>query len=58
MLHDFKLTLRDPTDHGRKRSKPTPSTSTIKKNIDNFLIQWKSVEYERTKVIPRVLVMK
>lgn len=52
MLHDFKLILRDPTDRGMKRSKPTPSASGIEKNIDNFLIQWKSVEYEGTKVIP------
>ena len=53
MLHDFKLILRDPTDRGMKRSKPTPSASIIEKNIDNFLIQWKSVEYEGTKVIPQ-----
>ena len=53
MLHDFKLILRDPTDRRMERSKPTPSTSPIKKNIDNFLIQWKSVEYEGTKVIPQ-----
>ena len=39
MLHDFKLILRDPTDHGMKRSKSTPSVSIIEKNIDNFLIQ-------------------
>lgn len=53
MLHDFKLILRDPTDHGMKRSKSIPSVSIIEKNIDNFLIQWKSVEYEGTKVIPQ-----
>lgn len=53
MLHDFKLILRDPTDCGMKRSKPTPSASIIEKNIDNFLIQWKSVEYEGARVIPQ-----
>ena len=53
MQHDFKLILRDPTDRGMKRSKPTPSASVIEKNIDNFLIQWKSVEYEGTKVLPQ-----
>ena len=53
MLHDFKLILRDPTDCRMKRSKPTPSASIIEKNIDNFLIQWKSVEYEGTRVIPQ-----
>ena len=53
MLHDFKLILRDPTDRGMKRSKPTPSASSIEKNIDNFLLQWKSVEYEGTKVVPQ-----
>ena len=53
MLHDFKLILRDPRDRGMERSKPIPSTSTIEKNIDNFLIQWKSVEYEGTKVSPQ-----
>ena len=58
MLHDFKLILRDPTDRGTKRLKPTPSASIIEKNIDNFLIQWKSVEYDETKVSPRVLLMK
>ena len=42
MLHDFKLILRDPTDLGVKRSRPTPSASVIEENMYNFLIQWKS----------------
>ena len=58
MLHDLKLILRHPTDRGMIRSKPTPSASIIEKNIDNFLLQWKSVEYEGTQVIPHSAIIE
>ena len=37
IVTDFKLVIRDPTDHGKKRTKPTPSKEIIKTNIVKFL---------------------
>lgn len=51
MLYDFKLILRDLIDCGMKRLKLILLVSGIEKNIDNFFIQWKFVEYEGIKVI-------
>lgn len=51
MLYDFKLILRDLIDRGMKRLKLILLASGIEKNIDNFFIQWKFVEYEGIKVI-------
>ena len=56
MVHDFKLILRDPTDMGIKRTKPTPAEHVKENNIENFLRQWKSVEYEGTKLIPQCAI--
>ena len=53
IVTDFKLVIRDPTDHGKKRTKPTPSREIIKTNIVKFLNQWKDVEYNGTKLIPQ-----
>ena len=56
VLTDFKLVIREPTDCGKKRPKPTPSTNIIEKDIANFLKQWNNVEYEGTKLIPRCAI--
>ena len=45
--------IRDPTDHGKKRTKPTPSREIIKTNIVKFLNQWEDVEYNGAKLIPQ-----
>ena len=46
LLSNFKLIIRDPTDQGKTRKKPTPCEDTIEKNIKTFLEQWKDVDYE------------
>jgi len=53
IVTDFKLVIRDPIDHGKKRAMPTPSREIIKTNIVKFLNQWKDVEYNGTKLIPQ-----
>ena len=56
IVSDFKLVIRDPTDSGKRRLKPTPSQEVIISNIENFLKQWKDVEYNETKLIPQCAI--
>ena len=56
MVRDFKLILRHPSDIGKQRTKPTPSELVIEKNIQNFLTQWKSVEYEGANLLPQCAI--
>ena len=56
MISDFKLIIRDPTDQGKSRMKPTPSKDAIEKNIMTFLKQWKDVQYEGTRLIPQCAI--
>ena len=46
LISNFKVIIRDPTDQGKTRKKPTPCEDTIVKNIKIFLEQWKDVDYE------------
>jgi len=48
--------IRDPTDQGKKRTKPTPSKDVIKTSIANFLKQWKDVEFDGAKLMPQCAV--
>ena len=48
-----RLIIRDPTDQGKTRKKPTPCKDTIEKNIKTFLEQWKDVDYERVQLVPQ-----
>ena len=54
IVHDFKFTLRDPTDVGPKRNKPTPSEDVIEKNIQNFVRKRKDVRHDDIQLIPSV----
>ena len=56
IVHDFKFILRDPTDVGPKRNKPTPSEDVIEKNIQNFLRKWKDVRHDDTQLIPQCAI--
>ena len=56
MISDFKLIIRDPTDQGKSRMKPTPSKEAIEKSIMTFLKQWKEVEHEGTRLIPQCAI--
>ena len=42
----------------KKRTKPTPSPHVIEKTVENFLTQWKSVEYDGTRLIPQIAIGK
>lgn len=53
VISDFKLVIREPTDQGKTRTKPTPCKDTIENNIKTFLKQWKDVEYEGTRLVPQ-----
>lgn len=55
IVTDFNLVIRDPTDLGKKRNKPTHSKDILK-NIDNFRKQWKDVEYNGIKLIPECAI--
>jgi len=48
---NFKIIIRDPTDQGKMRKRPTPYKDSIKKNIKILLEQWNDVEYEGTKLV-------
>lgn len=56
LVTGLKLVIRDPTDQGEKRTKPTPSKDVIKTSIANFLKQWKDVEFDGTKLMPQCAV--
>jgi hypothetical protein len=53
MVTDFKLIIRQPSDLGKERKKSTATVHAIEQNIHTFLTQWKSVEFEGTKIIPQ-----
>ena len=53
LISNFKLIIRDPTDQGKTRKKPTPCKDTIEKNIKTFLEQWKDVDYEGMQLVPQ-----
>jgi len=55
-VHDFKFILRDPTDVGPKRSKPTPPEDVIEKNVQNFLRKWKDVWHDDIQLIPQCAI--
>jgi hypothetical protein len=48
--------LRDPTDCRQAQTKPTPPKEVIENNILTFLMQWKDVEHEGTKLVPECAV--
>ena len=56
IVHDFKFILRDPTDVGPKRSKPTPPEDVIEKNVQNFLRKWKDVRHDDIQLIPQCAI--
>ena len=53
LISHFKLIIRNPTNQGKIRIKPTPCEDTIEKNIKTFLEQWKDVNYEGMQLVPK-----
>ena len=45
MILSLKNIFREPADKGEQRTMDTPSPGIILKNIDNFMRQWKTVEF-------------
>ena len=53
LISNFKLIIRDPTDQGKTRKKPTLCEDIIEKNIKTLLEQWKDVDYEGMQLVPQ-----
>ena len=47
----FSKVFRYPEDHGENRTMSTPSPDMIKKNLDDFLSQWKDIAYDKKPVL-------
>lgn len=50
-LKEWKMVFRDPSDHGDKRTLPTPSPNVLENNISTFLKHWKDAEYDKKKLL-------
>lgn len=52
MILSLKNIFREPADKGEQRTMNTPSPEIILKNIDNFMRQWKTVEFNSIPLLP------
>ena len=52
MILPLKNIFREPADKGEQRTMDTPSPEIILKNIDNFMRQWKTVEFNCIPLLP------
>lgn len=52
MILSLKKILRGPADKGEQGTMDTPSPEIILKNIDNFMRQWKTVEFNSIPLLP------
>lgn len=47
----FRTVFRNPADHGENRTMLTPSPNVIEKNLNNFLSQWKDINFSDKPVL-------
>ena len=52
IILSLKNIFREPADKGEQRRMDTPSPEIILKNIDNFMRQWKTVEFNSIPLLP------
>ena len=52
MILSLKKIFRDPADKGEQRTMDTPSPEIILKNIDSFMRQWETVEFNSILLLP------
>ena len=52
MILSLKKIFREPADKGEQRTMDTPPPEIILKNIDNFMRQWKTVEFNSIPLLP------
>ena len=50
-VHDFKMSLRNPVDLGKRRTMHTPDSTVINRNIDQFMSAWSRVQDSSTSSI-------
>ena len=49
---DMGMVFRDIHDKGQKRTKATPSSSSILANLNSFITRWEKVEFDGNRVLP------
>ena len=55
-IQDFKMTLRNPVDIGKKRTMHTQDADAIDRNIEYFLRTWSRAQFHNNNIItPKVL---
>ena len=58
MILSLKKNFRKPADKGEQRTMDTPSPEIILKNIDNFMRQWRTVEFNSIPLYHLLLYTK
>ena len=54
-IHDFKMTLRNPVDLGKRRTMHTPTSDAIIRNIERFMNTWSSITHiDKNIITPKV----
>ena len=50
-VHDFKMSLRNSVDLGKRRTMNTPDSGAINRNIEQFMSAWSRVQDSSTSSI-------
>ena len=50
-IKDLRMVFRHPIDIGTKRTMPTPESSPMLQNLDNFVAKWRDVESNSQKIL-------
>ena len=51
-MQSLTFVFRQPSDHGIKRSKPTPTPLVLRRNLESFQKQWENISCDGKKVLP------
>lgn len=52
-VHDLRLVFRSPGDQGDRRTKPTPQSSELLKNMNAFTAKWKNISYDEQCILTK-----
>jgi hypothetical protein len=51
-MKSLQLVFRDPSDHGKTRTRPTPPTDVLHKQMCDFKDTWENLEHNGKRILP------